>query len=75
MPAFVGGQKQSNKPIPKNFDYELSLLVLAKKTNISFEELSMMTLNEFIKYVDMFIGEEEQVKEATQNDIDAFYRM
>lgn len=52
--------------------------MLAKKTGLSFDEMSMFTLNDFIKYVDMYIGTQEQEQEqrlATQNDIDSFYKM
>lgn len=48
---------------------------MAKKVGLSFDELNMMTLNEFIDFVDLFIGEEgETPREATQKDIDSFYR-
>lgn len=50
--------------------------MLAKKTGLSFDEMSMFTLNDFIKYVDMYIGTQEQEQRlATQNDIDSFYKM
>lgn len=66
----------NNNPVPKNFDYEISLLVLAKKTGLSFDELSLFTLNDFIKYVDMYMGTQEQEQVlATQTDIDSFYKM
>lgn len=64
---------ENSSEVPKNFDYELSVLVLAKKLKLSPEELNMFTLNEFMKYVNMYIGDDEQEKEATQNDIDSFY--
>lgn len=40
---------------------------------MSFEELNMLTLNDFVDFVDIFLGEETGEVEATQEDIDKFY--
>lgn len=49
----------------------MAVIVAAKKAKLSFEELNLFTLNDFLDYVEMYIGEEET--EADQTDIDRFY--
>ena len=75
MPPFVTSrnQNQSNKPIPKDFNYEVSLLVMAKRMGLSFDELNMMTLQYFMDFIEMWTGDYEAEHEATQADIDRFY--
>ena len=67
-------QKQSDKD-----NYEISLLVIAKRVGLSFDELNQMTLDEFFDYVNIWVGDNEDEsaapRQATQADIDAFYRM
>lgn len=77
MPPFVAKkhQNQSNGSVDEDFNYEVSILAAAKKTGLSFEELNLLTLNDFFDYVDMWMGEDKEIiKEATQEDIDYFYR-
>lgn len=52
-------------------NFEISLLVMAKRVRLSFEELNEFTLNDFIKYVNMYTGEDSVG--VTQNDIEDFY--
>lgn len=60
----------------KNTNFEITILASAKKAKLSFEELNLMTLNDFFDYIDIFIGEESgQVKQAEQEDIDNFYSL
>lgn len=75
MPPFVTSrnQNQSNKPIPKDFNYEVSLLVMAKRMGLSFDELNEMTLQDFMDFIEIWIGDNEEEYEATQADIDRFY--
>lgn len=78
MPPFVAQRhrKESDKEESANTDkYEVSILAAAKKTKLSFEELNLLTLNDFFDYMDLFIGveNEETTREATQEDIDLFY--
>lgn len=73
MPPFIAEEKLKNNSSSKNTDnYEISLLVMAKKVGLSFGELNIFSLDEFLDYVDIWIGE-EGTKEADQNDIDKFY--
>lgn len=77
MPPFVTSRKlKKNSKPAKDFNYEVSILVMAKQTGLSFEELNMMTLQEFVDYVDMWVGDEDnnEPRMATQEDIDNFYR-
>lgn len=75
MPPFVisHNQNQSNRSVPKDFNYEVSLLVMAKRMGLSFDELNMMTLQDFMDFAEMWTGEYETEYEATQADIDRFY--
>lgn len=46
---------------------------MAKKVNLSFDELNQMSLQEFFDYIDMWVGDEDATREAEQSDIDKFY--
>lgn len=66
-------QKINQKPTSKpEKDYELRTLVMAKRMGMSFEELSLLTMQDFLDFVDAWIGKEENVRSATQADIDRF---
>lgn len=59
---------------PKNL--EIYILASAKRMGLSFEELNMFTLNDFLTFIDVWIGEEtieNKPRMATQEDIDRFY--
>lgn len=79
MPPFVKERhltQTSNENSKRNIDnYEISILAMAKKSKLSFEELNLLTLNDFFDYIDLYIGEDdtESTRDATQNDIDNFY--
>lgn len=78
MPPFVASRhlKEETDDSNKNTDkYEISILAAAKKSKLSFEELNLLSLNDFFDYMDLFIGveNEETTREATQEDIDLFY--
>lgn len=78
MPPFVASRhlKEETDDSNKNTDkYEISILAAAKKSKLSFEELNLLSLNDFFDYVDLFVGteNEEVAREATQDDIDLFY--
>lgn len=79
MPPFVEKKHLNNESDTnlEEFDYEVSLLVAAKKSKLSFEELNLLSLNDFFNYLDMYMGEKEEEEKpriATQEDIDKFYR-
>lgn len=77
MPPFVAQRhrKESDKEETNTDKYEVSILAAAKKSKLSFEELNLLTLNDFFDYMDLLIGveNEETTREATQEDIDLFY--
>lgn len=82
MPPFVHPRKSRKKSQSQRKsdleNYETSLLVIAKRVGLSFDELNQMTLDEFFDYVDIWVGgdtSESGPKQATQSDIDAFFRM
>jgi len=63
---------ENKEEVPQDFDYELSLLIMAKRVGLSFDELNLFTLNDFIKYINLYVGSDEQ-QGATQDDINDFY--
>lgn len=83
MPPFVASkhlkkskEKEDVKEDIKEFNFEVTILASAKKSKLSFEELNLMSLNDFFDYLDIFIGKDEEketIKDADQNDIDNFY--
>ncbi len=81
MPPFVRPRKNRKKNQRKSDleNYEVSLLVIAKRVGLSFDELNQMTLDEFFDYVDTWVGDNDDKsaapRQATQADIDAFFRM
>jgi len=49
------------------------MLVTAKRMGLSFEELNMLTLDDYIDFVELWAPEDEDGERyATQADIDAF---
>lgn len=73
MPSFTEPSKnQTEKEIPENFNFETSVLVMAKKMGLSFLELKEMTMQEFIDFLDLWVGEDGP-NDPTQKDIDYFY--
>lgn len=46
---------------------------MAKKTGLTFGELKHMSMQEFIDFVEMHVGDDSGSKDATQKDIDYFY--
>lgn len=81
MRPFVKPRKKKNQsPRKSDLDnFEVSLLVIAKRVGLTFDELNQFTLDEFFDYVDIWVGDNEDEsatpRQATQADIDAFYRM
>jgi hypothetical protein len=73
--AFAQVKKKPTKTTTKNINYEIGILVYAKKMRLSFDELSMLTLDEFYQYSDIYFGDEETERIATQDDIDTFFMM
>lgn len=77
MPPFTKEveNKSTNNTTVTNFNYELSILVMSKKVGLSFEELNILTMNDFMDFIDIYLGETDAVveRDATQDDIDDFY--
>lgn len=66
--------KESDHDSPEGeFDFEMGILVMAKKTKLSFEELNLLSLNDFFNYLDSYT-EDLGERKATQSDIDDFYK-
>lgn len=69
-------QKQSQSKKQSDDNFEISLLVIAKRVGLSFEEINMMTLQELFDFVDLWAGgNSDGPVEATQADIDKFFSM
>jgi hypothetical protein len=54
---------------------DLLILANAKKMGMSFDELALFRVRDFLEFTDIYFGEVtqqqgEQVREATQDDID-----
>lgn len=63
---------KSNKN-SNNENIEIGILVTAKKMGLSFEELNLFSLQDYIDFVDSWVGEKEGgTRQATQADIDHF---
>lgn len=70
-------QNQRNNERSKPFGGRIDLLILAnaKKMGLSFDELALFRVRDFLEFTDIYFGElgqkqGEQVREATQEDID-----
>lgn len=74
MPPFAIGPKTkaNNGTNSKTNNCEISVLAIAKKAGLSFEELNMMTMQDFVDFVYSWVGE-DTTADTTQDDIDAFY--
>lgn len=47
---------------------------MAKKVGLSFGELNMLTLQNFVDFIDLWVGEDKKgPRKAKQDDIDNFY--
>ena len=67
--------KKQNQQGPKISNrLDLSILVNAKKMDLSFQELNELWFPDFLEFCDIYTGsKKEGVREATQADIDKFY--
>ncbi len=50
----------------------MGILVTAKKMGLSFEELNLFSLDDYLTFVDKWTGQEEGIRQATQADIEQF---
>ena len=72
-PSLLQKSKKQNKPFEGRMD--LLILANAKKMGVSFDELALFRVRDFLEFTDIYFGEVtqqqgEQVREATQEDID-----
>ena len=66
-------KKQKSKPFEGRMD--LLILANAKKMGMSFDELALFRVRDFLEFTEIYFGEVtqqqgDQVREATQEDID-----
>ena len=57
---------------------DLELLVIGKRAGLSFDEINELTVNDLLKYVNIYVDMEtgkrkQRRRMATQADIDAFF--
>lgn len=57
---------------------DLELLVIGKRSGLSFDEMNELTVNDLLKYVNIYVDIEtgkrkQRRRTATQADIDAFF--
>jgi len=57
---------------------DLELLVMGKRSGLSFDEINELTVNDLLKYVNIYVDMEagkrkQRRRMATQADIDAFF--
>ena len=72
-PSLLQKSKKQSKPFEGRMD--LLILANAKKMGMSFDELALFRVRDFLEFTDIYFGEVtqqqgEQVREATQEDID-----
>jgi hypothetical protein len=72
-PSLLQKSKKQSKPFEGRMD--LLILANAKKMGVSFDELALFRVRDFLEFTDIYFGEVtqqqgEQVREATQEDID-----
>lgn len=54
---------------------DINIIALARRIGLSIQELDLLTLQDFFDLVYAYMGDDPDVpREATQEDIDAFYR-
>jgi len=54
---------------------DVNVLVMAKRLGMSFNELDLLTMQDFVDMAYLYMGDDPDApREATQEDIDAFYR-
>jgi hypothetical protein len=74
-PSLLQKSKEQNKPFEGRMD--LLILANAKKMGMSFDELALFRVRDFLEFTDIYFGEVtqsqgEQIRPATQDDIDRF---
>lgn len=69
-------QKQKTASNQQEEKIEIGILATAKKMGLSFEELNLFNLNDYLDFVDKWVsdegGKKETVRQATQADIERF---
>lgn len=69
-----GAQSSPRNDEPDLLNFEIDLLVIAKKIGLSFEELKELRVTDLFAMAESFTGaDKEKPREATQADIDAFF--
>jgi len=64
-------QNKANKNID-NDDTEIGILVTAKRMGLGFDELNLFSLDDYLTFVEKFVGKENGTRQATQSDIEKF---
>jgi len=65
-------QNKANKNID-NDDAEIGILVTAKRMGLGFDELNLFSLDDYLAFVEKFVGKEENgTRQASQEDINRF---
>ena len=72
-PSLLQKSKKQSKPFEGRMD--LLILANAKKMGMSFDELALFRVRDFLEFTEIYFGEVtqqqgDQVREATQEDID-----
>lgn len=59
----------------ENIRLDLLFLVNAKRMGLSFDELNLFRLRDYLEFSNLYFGEQEEAKprKATQADIDKFF--
>lgn len=78
-PAFFVAEKRIKKNSAQSGDMEdieIGILATAKKMRLSFEELNLFSLDDYLTFVDKWTAENDsqksEVRQATQADIDRY---
>lgn len=67
-------KEQSSNRKDDDYRLEIDLLALAKRMNLSFVELNELRVTDLVEMGDAYYGKkDDKPREATQEDIDAFF--
>lgn len=77
--GFLVAEESQDQESSREIDrLDIELIALGKRTGLSFAEMNELTAQDLLDYIKAYTGtneKEDKPRMATQEDIDAFYRM
>lgn len=70
----LGKTNSKSSDVSEHEFTEIGILVTAKRMGLSFEELNLFSLNDYLTYVDKYTNNDKKdvIKKASQSDIDRY---